>query len=74
MTSDAVASHPGTADVRPYVSRPGVSALASTQREAGLSRPLAVSASPVALGSGLVDLRGLGLRGLGLGLTQPSSA
>ncbi|PKN82146.1 MAG: hypothetical protein CVU47_04165 [Chloroflexi bacterium HGW-Chloroflexi-9] len=69
MTSDAAASHPETADVRPYVSRPGVSAPATTQREAGPSRPLAVSASPVALVVGL-----LGLRGLGLGLTQPSSA
>ncbi|MDO9444912.1 MAG: hypothetical protein Q7K37_06300 [Dehalococcoidia bacterium] len=71
MTSDAVASHPGTADVRPYVTRPGVSAPASTQREAGLSRPLAVSASLGALVAGLMNLRGLGL---GLGLTQPSSA
>lgn len=74
MTSDAVASHPGTADVRPYVMRPGVSAPASTQREAGLSRPLAVSASLAVLGAlvaGLLNLRGLGL---GLGLTQPSSA
>jgi hypothetical protein len=69
MTSDAVASHPGTADVHPYVSRPGVSAPASTQREAGLSRPLAVSTLLVALLAGLLNLRGLGL-----GLMQPSSA
>lgn len=69
MTSDAVASHPRTADVRPYVSRPGVSAPASTQREAGLSRPLAVSTLLVALLAGLLNLCGLGL-----GLMQPSSA